>query len=1152
MRWLAGAAALAFGAAGLRAQTVIWVGGVDNNYETGGNYSGGVAPTNSGAETLELSSDGANLIVINTAANVNGIYLPGPDGYYNLNQGGSGTLTIGSGGVSLGDSTEPIVFFNVPIVISANQTWSGSESGFLYDDGGISGPGKLTIDGRLYMVAADTYSGGTEILSGGILYFGNSSAAGTGTLTIDSGGTLQTWSGVGNYTVANPVSLGASVTLSNDEASDPLLISGPVTETASISTINVGAFSTVVFSGALAGPGESSLTFSGSGGQLPVDGGSQAVLEGNLSNISALTVNAAQVILAPAGDPFSALGDLTASSVQVTNGGYLGLDGTYASTAGAVASFISNLGSAQGSSINGSVGLDSYGHTSSPSTYSDTIDLTNFTSSGFTGLGSATAAIVSGTIMPVGGNNYIFGGGGGTLTVTSPLNDGEGGATSLTMAAATAPLTLILQNGNNGYSGGTFSQGGVLIFDSSIHAGAETFEMQGGYVGYTEQAELTPTQFVNLFDTEGFQSGVIGFDSHDISEPVTINGTIDLSSFGTDNPVYIGTATAAYIDATIIPSGGQFAFTGVKGGALTVDTDLTGENSLTIGLYAPIESNGSQSSVTLTGNNTFAGPITFYSGILYLEGSSPLSTSNVSVPDQSGLNDLSPPTIETLNGYVTISNNFSVGNFGSQDPGLLLGNPATSDILNLSGVISDGGIPGIIGIQGSVELSGVNTYTGEMINSVQIGTILQGNGNPVLYVTNSASLGASTAGLLLSTNGSLAPMGANVSLANPINVQGNTLTLGSGENDFTLTLTGPIMGSGQINIVSNVDLPNANAGFTGEVSITDATVTVGNELSLGTGQLVTSDANVVFGFADPTIDNLSGDAESEVNLEAGSTLTLYTTTPQAQYFYGTINGDPTSSVVKTGAGSEYLGGADTYGAGTTISQGTLIAGNAAAFGSGAVAVASGATVGVDGGVVLTNPLSLTDGAIVSGIGTFSPVGGVVIQNGTVVQPGNISTTSGVGNLSFGTGLTFAPGGIYNFNVATASGVAGSDYSTITVTGTLNVTANPGSPFSINLGSINSESGQAGTATFSSTTNYAWTIASATSITNFSAADFNFTTTQFQNGLGGGQLSLVQSGNTLVVDFTPVPEPSTWALLGVGTVLAGLMAARQGRQRATRV
>ena len=79
-----------------------------------------------------------------------------------------------------------------------------------------------------------------------------------------------------------------------------------------------------------------------------------------------------------------------------------------------------------GTSISGTLGFDTVRWPRrSPQTFSDPIDLTNFSSSEFVGLGSATSAILSGAITPVNfdGSLYAFGGGGGTLTVTSGLED---------------------------------------------------------------------------------------------------------------------------------------------------------------------------------------------------------------------------------------------------------------------------------------------------------------------------------------------------------------------------------------------------------------------------------------------------------------------------------------------------------------------------------------------------------------------------------------------------------------------------------------------------------------------------------------------------------------------------------------------------------
>jgi hypothetical protein len=44
---------------------------------------------------------------------------------------------------------------------------------------------------------------------------------------------------------------------------------------------------------------------------------------------------------------------------------------------------------------------------------------------------------------------------------------------------------------------------------------------------------------------------------------------------------------------------------------------------------------------------------------------------------------------------------------------------------------------------------------------------------------------------------------------------------------------------------------------------------------------------------------------------------------------------------------------------------------------------------------------------------------------------------------------------------------------------------------------------------------------------------------------GGTFTLLEEGSTtLALDFTPAPEPSTWALLGGGVLLVGLVVRRR--------
>jgi len=143
----------------------------------------------------------------------------------------------------------------------------------------------------------------------------------------------------------------------------------------------------------------------------------------------------------------------------------------------------------------------------------------------------------------------------------------------------------------------------------------------------------------------------------------------------------------------------------------------------------------------------------------------------------------------------------------------------------------------------------------------------------------------------------------------------------------------------------------------------------------------------------------------------------------------------------------------------------------------------------------------------------------------------------VGSLLFSNAVTLGSGGVYILNVTDASGLAGVGYSSVTVAGALTVTATPGSPFAVNLVSLNPD-GSAGPATFSAASTYSWTLLSAGSIVGFAPADFSLNTSAFQNSTAGGVFSFSENGNAIDLNFTPVPEPSTWLLLtaGLGVLL----------------
>jgi hypothetical protein len=94
-------------------------------------------------------------------------------------------------------------------------------------------------------------------------------------------------------------------------------------------------------------------------------------------------------------------------------------------------------------------------------------------------------------------------------------------------------------------------------------------------------------------------------------------------------------------------------------------------------------------------------------------------------------------------------------------------------------------------------------------------------------------------------------------------------------------------------------------------------------------------------------------------------------------------------------------------------------------------------------------------------------------------------------------------------------------------------------------SVNASANPAAAINFNPAMSYIWKFAaSGSAITGFSASQFNLVTKGFSNSTAGGTFSLTEVGNNLFLDFTPVPEPATCALLLAGVALIGVVARRQ--------
>jgi hypothetical protein len=161
---------------------------------------------------------------------------------------------------------------------------------------------------------------------------------------------------------------------------------------------------------------------------------------------------------------------------------------------------------------------------------------------------------------------------------------------------------------------------------------------------------------------------------------------------------------------------------------------------------------------------------------------------------------------------------------------------------------------------------------------------------------------------------------------------------------------------------------------------------------------------------------------------------------------------------------------------------------------------------------------------------------MTVGSGIILSPGDSP-----GTLTFTSGLTYAPGGEYDWQIQSIAGTPGqpTTWDLVSVTGPLNITATSttGNQFTIKVLSLNPQGSPGWVNGFNSGDPYSWTIASATGgISGFDPASFAIDASGFQNLLGGGALTLTVDSNDLMLNFTPVPEPSTYAMMAAGLVV----------------
>lgn len=1087
--------------------TFEWTGSWGSYYGHAENWTGQLMPPNDGTALISFGSRGSTSVYSSFTLNVAGIAINAGNRIYNFSSPG---IDLGAEGLTYSslnqDPHGPYSLISAPITLRATQTWQ-INSGRIAIDATLNnpetgGPFNLTKTGAGTLAflgnssGTSNWTGNLTVLDGRILLHpsvdvsGNSipqTNLGTGTVTFDStqGGNptlstsdwlYQTQSWSDSLEVILPNAVAIKGTLKVDTQAELTLTGG--VKLLSDATINLHGNPLSI---------TSPISDNGSGYKLTVDGYGIVVLDPatQAGNAGPLNTYSGGTHVQNGGLIFANEFSLPASGLlTMSQTGYIG----YGSTVG-VANFLGKFDPANAA---GTIGFDSDPQNTTKNVFADGIDLSGFNAS--VRLGSATSAILNGIITPA-GTHYQFGGGGGKLVVNSTLtNAGEGGVIPRAVVMNShpyQPLAVWLTNTTNSFTGGAQATQGALIFDPGALPVVGSLTLgTGGYIGTAATFETDQGYANHLARFVGNQ-GVIGFDialgtpgARTISHALTLPASYSLGTVSrvaadsggyTPGLIVNGTLTGATEGANEV-----FRFAAYKGGYLEIASNLTNSaGKVYIGDPDSLGSFGDPneeeySVVALTGNNTYGGTTTLYTGHLVI--------------GQSNEGYGTAPTTALGTGALVVQpNNLTFP-----------GEEGKDDIFPLLSVMA----PAV-------------TATGPMIigNLVELNHHLGLGGAQNMRLTNTIS---GIGGLYI---GEESPNGITVGL--------------EGNNTF----------SGGVHVSNN------------------STVIFGGDTSAGTGLLSFRDSSsgtAEFLSSNPVIHGLESDNYSTISLAQGSTLTIDQTAHNTT-FRGTISSAgqlalmtgpggaaaTSTSVVVTGAGSIRFTNSqlvDNF----RITGGTVIAGSDGETSAQYI----GNQLHLQGGAILLqnttlrSNLTLESGTI-AGHGYVLPDNNAVpvIGSGLVLSPGS-AFEGGIGQLTFNE-LTLASQGLYIWNLrgiaqgdpANASG----DMLQVSSPSTLYVTATAGSPFVISAVTLDSSGVNGLVGGFVEGTTYTWNLMSYVGIQGVTE-QFNpsnillqtgglfqtdlpgVTTLEFTNLSGSGQLLL---------HFTAVPEPSTYALMALG-------------------
>ena len=315
-------------------------------------------------------------------------------------------------------------------------------------------------------------------------------------------------------------------------------------------------------------------------------------------------------------------------------------------------------------------------------------------------------------------------------------------------------------------------------------------------------------------------------------------------------------------------------------------------------------------------------------------------------------------------------------------------------------------------LSGTTVLTGANTYSGDTIIS---GGTLKAGGTNVLSANSAVTVNAS---------GTLDLAGYDQDIAGLSGV--GAVTLGSGtltvNNSGNYTFGGTISGTGGLTKAGSgvLTLSGSNA-YSGATTVNAGTLQAGAANAFSPNSVVTVNSNGILNLNNyaQTIAGLSGSGSVALGSAA---LTVNTAAGSAYTFYGVIaDSGSGGSLVKSGAGTLTLSGANTYTGGTTIQGGILAVSGDSNLGASTGTLAfNGGTLQLFGALTTGRPI-----LVASSGGTLNNNGNAVNLSGTLGGSGDLML-SGSGLTTLGSSFNGSSyGGTATLSAGTLQLTAGS-------------------------------------------------------------------------------------------------------------------------------